>query len=147
MPEIIFDADFPSVVRSEMERLLNDTVWLCPIWLQKLFIGFGSQADDPDAAARFILQKDYRWARLQVTMDFFTSDNPREMLIHELVHAFTIPLKTCANDAFQDLGLDQKLYDVLFRQLDKSMEQVTQDFAFVIEKRLQCDLLSNKQVQ
>jgi len=86
---------------------------------------------------KWTLYRDYRSSRLEVTGTFLNYEKweQREIVIHEIIHSFTIPLKTVLTDAIEDLEPSKEVAAILERQVEKVMEQVTQDFAFSIARK------------
>lgn len=135
MVEIVWDNEVPEPVEDYVAPLLNRVVWLCPLWMQYLHVGYYTDRDGMTATMN--VESDYRRARLQLTSAFLTGDNPTEDLIHEMVHCFNAPLGDLAKQILVELGVDETLRTVYGRQITSQMEKMTQDFAYVIARRLQ----------
>jgi hypothetical protein len=137
MPQLEFDLNFPNDLRLKTESILAQTKWICPLWLQRIFIGW-DDANTSDTA-NVHLFRDYRSLRLTICPGFLAYEErgQTEIIIHELVHCFTVPLKTVCFEAMEDLDTDEQLKTIIQRQINSVMEQITQDFAFSISRRIQ----------
>lgn len=137
-PIIKFDADFPAELKPLIGGLLNEWKWLCPIWLQKIMVGYFPDQETMDRCSlEWTLSQDYRHARLRVTPNIlhYSEWEKRDMMVHEIFHCFTIPFKHVCLTAFKDLAVEEPMYSILCRQIEEAMEQVTQDFAFSIARK------------
>ena len=131
---IIYSKGLPREYRPVVDKLLNEHLYICPLWLQRIYVGFDSTEN---IIASWELNQDYRRAHLTIGIDFLHVDDEmrRETIIHELIHSFTIPLKKVCCDAFNDLDVDERLGTVLLRRIDEVMEQVTQDFTYSLARK------------
>ncbi len=136
MPEIEFDKNFPDSLRAEIEQLLNEWVWLCPAWLQRLYVGYDAYDTNNEAKVRVV--KDNRFARLTFCSSYITNtgDVMRDDLIHELIHCFISPLKNYSLEVIEKLCKDNNLlYEIIEAELISRNEQITQDIAYAIFKK------------
>ncbi len=139
MVEIKFDDEFPEMLREQTKLLLDEVVWLLPLWLQKLRVGW--DANDPDHdAAWFRINPDYRFARVTICSGFLNEDKRTqfESLYHEMFHAFNAPIADIAHeilDVFCPESENEKLHAVWKGKIRSVLESRTQDFAYVIAKK------------
>jgi hypothetical protein len=135
-PRIDFEADFPPELKDLILVLLQENLYLCPLWMQRVEVAYRPHSAD-DFCLQWVLNRDYRKAYLNIAPTFLTElkSMQREMLIHEIIHSYTIPLKTAAFEALKDCEIEDPVYSVVTRQLDRVMEQVTQDFAYAISRK------------
>lgn len=135
-PRIDFEADFPPELKDLIYGLLSENLYLCPLWMQRVDVGYRPY-DTEKYTLQWTLDRDYRRAHLSVSPAFLVESKAiqREVLIHEIIHSYTIPLKTATFEALEDCKIEDPVYSVVTRQLDRVMEQVTQDFAYAIARK------------
>ena len=137
-PIIEFDRDFPDELKPLVGGLLDEWKWLCPLWLQKVMVGYFDDQETMDRCSlEWAINKDYRNARLKVTPGYlhYSDWEKRDIMVHEIIHCFTIPIKMVCQKALDDLKIEEPMYSLIVRQLNETMEGVTQDFAFAIARR------------
>lgn len=136
-----YDVDFPDSVRDVVEPLLENAKWLFPLWMQKAILTWNPKQDG--AMAEITLQKDYRWCRIVIFPDLLSVpyDVQQESVLHEIIHCYNVPLKKVACDILDEcIGddegeLSEKLQNVFRKQIDSTMESVTQDLTFAIQNK------------
>lgn len=133
-PKIQFEAGFPEELKDKFTTSLDKVKWLCPLWMQVVHVHW---VDTSEWMAQWRLHKDYRVADLDLCGGFLsiTEWEQHEVLIHEIIHSYTIPLKTVIQDVMIDLKTSDEITTIISRQVNKVMEQVTQDFAFAIARK------------
>ena len=135
-PRIDFEADFPPELKELIYGLLSENIYLCPLWMQRVEVAYRPYKAD-EFSLQWVLNRDYRRAFLNISPPFLIESKAmqREMLIHEIIHSYTIPLKTATFEALKDCEIEDPVYSVVTRQLDRVMEQVTQDLAYAIARK------------
>ena len=130
-----FTQAFPSLLKESVLTHFDAVKWLLPLWVQTA--SFDYIADGP-YYLEIVVHKDYREIYINVAKDWvdLADDRRRGMMIHELIHCFTVPLKTAVCEALEDLDVDEKIEKLIYRNINKAMESVTQDFAYVVERHL-----------
>lgn len=138
MIEIEFDIDFPDTVRGVIEPLIKETAWLFPLWMQKVIMTWDSKQEG--SMAKIFVYKDYRWCRIVIYPDFLSilPTTQQESIYHEIIHCYNVPLKRVACEILDECmpneqgEFSEKLQNVLRKQIDSTMESITQDLAFAI---------------
>lgn len=137
MSKIYFNGEFPSSVQAQVASVVVQVEWMTPIWTQRLELTFDAGMTHAVVTCEVML--DYRIVRLTISPLFLQFDELRqfELLTHEMVHCFNLPLIVLVREIVDLLcEKDGNLNTVLNRQLDEKMEMITQDFAYVIAKRV-----------
>ncbi|MDQ3747981.1 MAG: hypothetical protein M3367_03035 [Acidobacteriota bacterium] len=135
--EIILDIDFPAGVRAYVGDLLDECVWLMPVWMQRLRVGW---CGEEGTIATMQTEKDYRYCRLTIHPEFLQHDGSyqRQVLYHELLHNFNNPVTDYAEEVFEmlcDKLENEELKTVVIKELKRKREAATEDFAFVIANK------------
>ena len=136
--DVIFDKDFPEMIKPDIEALLNKVVWLCPLWLLHLTVGYGG--NERNVSASIVVDKNYRFARLNIGTGFIDSNHRLQDLYHEIFHCFNNPLFN-KMDYILDLILpddkNPQLKEALKEMLRCETEGVTQDFSQAICRKFE----------
>ncbi len=132
----MFDRDFPEALQHDVQNLLDEFAWLCPLWLQRIYVGY--DGDDSNNSATVNVNRDYRYVRLTLCAHFINNPNEimRDDFIHELVHCFISPLKNYAADIIDKLCADHPMMaGIIQSELTARNEQITQDFSYAIANK------------
>ena len=88
-----------------------------------------------------MVYKQYRTLYLDYSTRWLdeTVDTRRMVTIHEIIHCFNVPLKTVIGELIEDLGMDEKMVNIIHRQVNHVMEAITQDFTIVIDRKLKSE--------
>lgn len=135
MNKIIFNNDFPEIIKPQVGSILNDFDWLLPAWLQTLYVGY--HADEQEASAYISVNKDYRFANLKVCGHWVneSAELQKEQILHELIHLYNVPIKRYALDMFEihcEGGKDGVIYKMIKNQLVSKNESATSDMTFAL---------------
>lgn len=137
--KFVFDADIPKTVMPELREYLLPCEWLIPSWCQKVRVGWIAQEDEDDAALSIEVHYAYRWARINVFPCFHLQTDKREMVIHEILHAFASVLANYARDAIKLLVPEDeapKFRQSLLDELTNRHEALVQDLTYCIVRKL-----------
>lgn len=127
--------DLPKEIADAVKMHLNAVGWLLPDWCFKVVLGY-----EPDAGytVQAVVHKQYRTLYLDISTRWLDEsfDTRRLVMIHEIVHCFNVPLKAVLGELIEDLELDEKVVNIVHRQMNHVMEAITQDFAIVIDRKM-----------
>lgn len=134
MIDIAFRPNFPDELKASVIEHFRNAEWLVPIWCHKVVIDWWP---DKEYVCEVSVYRDYRELYLNVSSRWIDEpfETRRMIMIHEMIHCFTVPLKRAVCAAADDLGVDDKVIAMIHRQINETMEQVTQDFAIVIDRK------------
>lgn len=137
MAEIIFDEDFPKLIKKEVEKLINETAWLIPLWLQKLYVGY--KGNDEDSNAFNNTRKDYRFARIMICGNFLKNRafEQKQTILHEILHIHNCPYLDYVDELIDLLCPESdapKFRESMQNELTRKAESMTEDVAFAIAK-------------
>ncbi len=132
--EIIFDKDFPPAVQVYVGDLLNECVWLVPVWIQRFRVGWNG---DAGILATMQTEKDYRYCRLTIHPEFLEHGRKYQTQIfyHEIFHTYNTPAIDTAKQYIETLCDELKnetLKDVMIKTINAKMEASTEDFSYAI---------------
>lgn len=138
MAEIIFDEDFPELIKQEVENLINETAWLVPLWLQKLYIGY--KGNDEDSNAYNHTRKDYRFARITICGNFLKNRTveQKQTIVHEILHIHNVPYADYVDELIDLLCPESdapKFRESMQNELQRKLEAMTQDLSFAIANK------------
>lgn len=137
-PEIIFDKNFPETFKLPLEVLLKETIWLLPLWVQRLRVGWNGEEG---IIATMETHKDYRYCRLTIHPEFTTypAEYQRQTLYHEIFHAYNTPAVDYAAEIIKMLCEkleNPELEEVCTKELSRKMEASTEDFSYRIAAKI-----------
>ncbi len=137
MAEIIWNGNFPELIKPKVSEILGNFSWIFPAWLQRLTVHY--KPDDPDSSAFTSVAHDYRFANITIC-GYWVNETPDaqiEQIIHELIHIHFSPLKNYAVETVETLcgGEDKKMFQIIKNELVSKNEQATQDFAYSIANK------------
>lgn len=121
--------------KAKVERYIDKWIWLLPKWALTLDVCLWNSDKNNSETAIMCAEYDYR----RLTLEIFTqwldlSDSEKEStIVHEFIHAFTLPPITFARTTFDLLSEPETPLNKLARQeLNVRNESMTTDLAFAI---------------
>lgn len=116
-------------------RMRELAALLLPRWVERVWLYW---VYDDESPARVQVQEDYRTIRITLNPKVL-AENAREFdrtLIHELMHAYNVPVCDAAELALQDGG-KEGLQDAVSRPLRETLERMNCDLADLICRLLE----------
>lgn len=130
--------DIPSEILPELKAQFEPFAWLVPSWCQHIFISWNTDGGD-GAAMSLRTHYEYRWASLTVYPCFHEQPDKKELICHELIHAFSAVLWDFSRDTIKSLVPEDespKFKKHLMNELRARNESMVQDLAFAIMQHL-----------
>ncbi len=126
---------FPAEIWSTLRPKFEAAKWLLPHWVNK--VGFEYRAKQ-EYICEIVVYREYREVWINVSDDWLTQTEEarQHIIVHEIVHCLTVPLKSILSHLLEDLRIDEGVTRVINRQINNTMETVTEDFAIAISKKM-----------
>jgi len=126
---------FPDEIWSTLRPKFEAAKWLLPHWVNK--VGFEYRAKQ-EYICEIVVYREYREVWINVSDDWLTQTEEarQHIIVHEIVHCLTVPLKSILSHLLEDLRIDEGVTRVINRQINNTMETVTEDFAIAISKKM-----------
>jgi hypothetical protein len=126
--------------KEEIEKCLNQWLWLLPAWVQTLNVTL-YDSDDKEQLATVITNYDYRTVQLDIyTCWLQRGERERSRgLLHELIHTNTAIIADFARNHIALLcGPDEapKFHEAMQLELAQRVEASTQDLAHAIWEKM-----------
>lgn len=131
--EIIFNKAIEEENRKEIEKYLNEFIWLIPSWLHKLTV-FVNTNDEIGHLAGMRTRFQYREADLDICPEWFVRnrEEKRDAVLHEFCHLHNYQIFDFADRLIQEFVTDEKASAMLSDEMTRYLEGGTQDLTRAI---------------
>jgi len=126
---------FPDEIWNTVRPKFEAAMWLLPHWVNKVVFEYRAKQE---YICEIVVYREYREVWINVSDDWLTQTEEarQHIIVHEIVHCLTVPLKSILSHLLEDLRIDEGVTRVINRQINNTMETVTEDFAIAISKKM-----------